>query len=127
LFAGVFVVNAMLEYAKADVVVHEHRSALAALGHSAGFVLARFGRVMTIYVALGALTTLAMLAYAAFARFFPQSSVATILIWFLVAQALLALRWGFRLASWGAEVAYYCANAPVETRPVAPAPEPINV
>jgi hypothetical protein len=111
LLASVFVINAVLEYAKADVVIHEHSSALGALGHAAGFVVARFSRVMMIYLFFGALSLIAMLAYAAFARYFPQRNVPTVLIWFLIAQLLLFIRWMFRLASWGAAVAYYRNSA----------------
>jgi hypothetical protein len=108
----VVVVNLMVEYAKADIVIHEHESSLAALGHGAGFVLRRFGQVLGIYVVLGLLTVGCIAVYGVFAYFFPQSSVLTIFFWFLVAQALLWLRWMFRLASWGAAVAYYGAHAP---------------
>jgi hypothetical protein len=111
LFATVFVINVVVEYAKADIVIDEHLSALGALGHAAGFVVAHFRRVMAIYVALGALTFVTMLAYAAFARYFPQRNVPTVLTWFVVAQILLFLRWQFRLASWGAAVTYYGAQA----------------
>lgn len=110
----VVVVNMMVEYAKADMVVDEHNSALGAFGHAAGFVFANFGRVLAIYAALGFLTLLAIFVYSAFARFFPQSSVATVFIWFMVAQALLWFRWMFRLSSWAAAVAYYSEHrAPV--------------
>ncbi|MFB3813935.1 MAG: hypothetical protein ACE14L_07460 [Terriglobales bacterium] len=131
LFASVFVVNAVAEYAKAGVVIDEHPSALAAIGHGAGFVVAHFWRVMAIYCTLGALTTLTILVYAAFARYFPQSSVATVLIWFLVAQVLLWLRWMFRLSSWGAAVAYSSAHRPrrdtAEPSPAeAPAPQAMS-
>lgn len=114
----VFVVNIVVDYAKADIVIDEHGSALAALGHAAGFVVSHFGRVFAIYAALGLMGTGAIFVYSAFARFFPQSSMLTILVWFLVAQALLCARWGFRLASWGAAVTFYggeSAKAP-ETR-----------
>lgn len=103
----VFVVNMIVEYAKADMVIDEHNSALGAFGHAAGFVFTNFGRVLTIYLSLGFLTLFTIFIYSAFARFFPQSSVATVFIWFVVAQALLWLRWMFRLSSWGAAVAYY--------------------
>ncbi|HYG98381.1 MAG TPA: hypothetical protein VD837_04565 [Terriglobales bacterium] len=103
----VFVVNMIVEYAKADMVIDEHKSAFGALGHAAGFVFAHFGRVLAIYLALGSLTLLTIFIYSAFARFFPQSSVLTVAIWFLVAQALLWMRWLFRLSSWGAAVSYY--------------------
>jgi hypothetical protein len=117
LFASVFVINMAVEYAKADIVVDEHPSALAALGHAAGFVVAHFRRVIAIYLGLGLLAALTIFLYAAFARYFPQSSVLTVLIWFLAAQALLWLRWMFRLSSWGAAVTYYTA----QTLRVAPA------
>jgi branched-subunit amino acid transport protein AzlD len=106
-FFAVFVVNIIVDYAKADMVIDEHGSALAALGHAAGFVASHFGRVLGIYLVLGLLSTITIFAYSAFARFFPQSSMPTILVWFLVAQALLWLRWMFRLASWGAAVSFY--------------------
>ncbi len=48
---------------------------------------------MAIYLALGTLSAAAVLAYAAFARFFPQSSVITVFVWFVVAQILLWMRW----------------------------------
>ncbi len=112
LFFTVFSINAIVEYAKADIAIDEHPSALAALGHAAGFVIRRFARVMFIYLAVGFLSLLAIFAYAAFARFFPQSSVLAVLIWFLVAQALFWLRWMFRLASWGAAVGFYGAHLP---------------
>ncbi len=118
----IFVVNLVVDYAKADVVIDEHGSALAALGHAAGFVVAQFRRVFAIYLALGLLAAFTILVYSAFARFFPQSSVITILIWFLVAQALICARWLFRLSSWGAAVAFYggaSAKAPeAQTQPV---------
>jgi hypothetical protein len=107
LFFTVFVINMVVDYAKADLVIDDHRSVLAALGHAAGFVVAHFGRVFAIYLALGLMATVTVFVYSAFARFFPQSSMITVLIWFLVAQALLCARWMFRLASWGAAVAFY--------------------
>lgn len=106
----VLVVNMIVEYAKADMVIDEHNSALGAIGHGAGFVFAKFGRVLAIYVVLGVLTLLTIFIYSMFARFFPQSSVVTVFIWFLVAQVLLWFRWMFRLSSWGAAVAYYGAS-----------------
>ncbi len=116
------VVNAMVDYAKADMVLEQHRSALAALGHGAGFVLRHLGKVMVIYVGIGILGLAAMFVYAVFARYFPQSSVATILIWFVVAQVFLWLRWMFRLASWGAAVSFYRSHLPV--RAAEPEPQP---
>jgi hypothetical protein len=107
LFLTVFVINAIVEYAKADLVLHDHPSACGALGHAAGFVFARFGSVMAIYFSLGLLTVATIFLYSAFARYFPQSSVATVFFWFLVSQFLLFLRWMFRLSSWAAELAYY--------------------
>jgi hypothetical protein len=117
LVAVVLVVNALVEYAKADVVIDEHRSAIAALLHAAGFFLSHFGRVLFIYVTLGLLTTASIAVYVVFARWMPQHSVATIFIWFVVAQGLLWLRWTFRLASWGAAVAYYGAHAEARAVP----------
>jgi hypothetical protein len=125
LFASVFVISAIVEYAKADLVIEEHDSALAALGRAAGFVLAHFGRVMSIYLALGALAMLTMLAYAAFARYFPQGNVVTVLIWFVVAQALLWMRWMFRMASWGAAVAYLAPHR--KAREVTPPPNVVRL
>jgi hypothetical protein len=117
LFFCVFVVNIVVDYAKADMVVDDHGSALGALGHAAGFVVAHFRRVFAIYLVLGLLSAVTIFVYSAFARFFPQSSVVTVLIWFLVAQALLWVRWMFRLSSWGAAVAFYGAQA--QTAPAA--------
>jgi len=111
LFFCCFVVNAIVDYARAALVAHPERSTLAALGDGAGFVAGRLGRVMAIYFALGVLAAAAVLAYAAFARFFPQSSVVTVFIWFVVAEILLWVRWLLRLGSWGAAVEYYCAGA----------------
>jgi hypothetical protein len=110
LVASVLVVNALVDYAKADIVIHQHRSAVAAFLHAAGFFLSHFGRVMVIYATLGLLSTAAIVVYVVFANWMPQHSVATIFIWFVVAQALLWLRWLFRLASWAAAVAYYGAE-----------------
>ena len=112
LFFCLFVISAIVEYARAEVLRDEHPSALAALGRGAGFVFARFRGVLAIYLGLGFLALLTALLYAAFARYFPQSSVLTILIWFLVAQAMLWVRWKLRLASWAAAVAYYQARGP---------------
>jgi hypothetical protein len=111
LFFCCFVVNAMVDYARAALVAHPDGSTLAAIGDGAGFVAGRLGRVMAIYSGLGLLSALAVLAYAAFARFFPQSSVITVFTWFVVAQILLWMRWLLRLGSWGAAVAYYRAHA----------------
>jgi hypothetical protein len=111
LVASALVVNALVEYAKADVVIDGHTSAIAAFLHAAGFFLAHFGRVMLIYLTLGTLTTASIVAYVVFARWMPQHSVATIFIWFAVAQGLLWLRWMLRLASWSAAVAYYGSHA----------------
>ena len=123
LVASVLVVNALVEYAKADIVIDEHRSAVAAFLHAAGFFLAHFGRVMRIYLTLGLLTAATIAVYVVFARWMPQYSVATIFIWFAVAQALLWLRWMFRLASWGAAVSYYGAEKGATTRTVVAAAE----
>ncbi len=112
LFFTVFVVNAISEYAKADVVIDEHGSALAALGHAAGFVFGRFRRVMSIYLGMGCLTLATIFVYALFARYFPQSNALTIFVWFVVAQILIWYRWKYRLASWAAELAYYRAHRP---------------
>jgi len=110
LFFCCFVVNAIVDYARAALAAHPERSTLAALGDGAGFVAGRLGRVMAIYFALGVLAAAAVLAYAVFARFFPQSSVITVFVWFVVAEILLWLRWLLRLGSWGAAVAYYESN-----------------
>lgn len=107
LFFCCFVVNAIVDYARAALVTHPDRSVLAALGDGAGFVVGRLGRVMAIYLGLGLLSALTVLAYAPFARFFPQSSATTVFIWFVAAQLLLWIRWLARLGSWGAAVAYY--------------------
>ncbi len=111
LFANVFIINAVVEYAKTDIVADEHPSALAALGHAGGFVLTNFRRVMAIYLGLGAAAAATILVYAAFARYFPQTSVVTVLVWFLVAQTLLWVRWMLRLSSWAAAVAFYREHA----------------
>ncbi len=118
----VFFINATVEYAKADMVLEQHRSAFAALGHAAGFVLRRFGRVMAIYIGVGLFSAAAIVIYAAFARYFPQHSIITIFLWFVVAQVLLWFRWMFRLASWGATVAFYRSFMPVPVPEPAPAP-----
>jgi hypothetical protein len=125
LFATVFIINAVIEYAKADLVLDDHTSTIGALGHAAGFVFGRFGRVMAIYVALGLLTTVTIVVYAAFARFFPQSNVATVFIWFVVAQVLLFLRWMFRLASWAAELAFYRREPDPDSLPIEAQVEPV--
>ncbi len=122
LLFSVLVVNVFVEYAKADIVLHQHRSAVASLGHSLGFVLRHFGRVMAIYISVGLFSVVAIFVYAAFARYFPQNSVVTILIWFVVAQVLLWFRWMFRLASWGATVAFYRSH--LAKRETLPQPQP---
>jgi len=124
LFFCCFVVNAIVDYARAALVAHPDRSTLAALGDGAGFVAGRLGRVMAIYLALGVLAAAAVLAYAAFARFFPQSSVITVFMWFVVAQILLWLRWLLRLGSWAAAVGYYRACA---GEAAVPGGEPVKV
>ena len=118
----VFTVSMVMEYAKADMVRDDHASVLAALGHATGFVFTHFGRTLAIYLGLGVLSALTVLLYGAFARFFPQSSVITVFVWFVVAQVLMYARWLFRLASWAAEISYYGAHA--HTQPVAEAPLP---
>lgn len=117
-FFCVSAVNALVDYAKADLVADDHASVLAALGHAGGFLLRRSWRVMAIYVGLALLSALAVLAYATFARFFPQGSALTIFLWFLVAQAFLWLRWLLRLAQYAAATAYY-GRAAVATESVA--------
>ena len=107
LFFCCFIVNAIVDYARAALVAHPQRSTLAALGDAAGFVAGRFGRVMAIYFGIGVLAAAAALVYAVFARFFPQSNVITVFLWFVVAQVLLWMRWLLRLSSWAAAVAYY--------------------
>jgi len=102
----VVAINLIVEYAKADLVSESRTSVLASLGQAAGFVFARFGRVLFIYLVIGSLTLLTIALYAAFARYFPQATSVTVLIWFVVAQVLLLSRWIFRIASWGAAVAY---------------------
>ncbi len=111
---SVFVVSMVIEYAKADMVRDDHASVLAALGHAAGFVFSRFGRALAIYLGIGALGALTILVYSAFARFFPQGSVGTVFVWFVVAEALMYARWTFRLASWAAEIAFYGAQSHTE-------------
>lgn len=106
-FLCVGAVNALVDYAKADLVADDHSSVLAALGHAAGFFLRRFWSVMAIYFALALLSGLAVFFYAAFARFFPQNSALTIFLWFLVAQLFLWLRWMLRLAQYAAATAFY--------------------
>ncbi len=107
LFFCCFVVSAIVDYTRAALVAHPGRSTLAAIGDAAGFVAGRLARVMAIYLGLGLLAALAVVAYAAFARFFPQSTVITVFLWFVVAQILLWARWLLRLSSWAAAVAYY--------------------
>ena len=118
LIGSVVVISVVVDYAKADIAIDEHRSALAAIGHAAGFVVANFRRVVVIYGSLAVFATLTVFLYATFARFFPQSSVGTVVVWFLVAQGLLWVRWMFRLASWGAAVAFYGAGRANLTAPV---------
>jgi len=124
LFFCCFVVNAIVDYSRAALVAHPERSTLAALGDGAGFVAGRLGRVMAIYCALGVLSAGAVLVYAAFARFFPQSSVITVFLWFVVAQILLWVRWLLRLGSWGAAAAFYRAQA---AEAAVPGGEPVKV
>jgi hypothetical protein len=116
LFFGCFVVSAMLDYARAALAADPERSTLAALGEGAGFVLGRLGSVLAIYFGIGILSAMAVLTYAVFARFFPQSSAITVLVWFLVAQGLFWVRWLFRLSSWSAAVVYYAENAAASNR-----------
>ncbi|MBZ5648059.1 MAG: hypothetical protein LAN37_12635 [Acidobacteriia bacterium] len=111
---SVVVVSMVIEYAKADMVRDDHASALAALGHGAGFVFSHFGRALTIYLGLGALGGVAVVVYSLFALYFPQSSAGTVFVWFVVAQVLMCFRWMFRLASWAAEVAFYGSHAHTE-------------
>ena len=111
---SVFVVSMIVEYAKADMVRDDHSSVLAALGHGAGFVFSHFGQALAIYLGLGVLGALTILVYGAFARFFPQSSVITVFVWFLVAEVLMWFRWLFRLASWAAEISFYAAQSHTE-------------
>ena len=125
LFATVIVINAIVEYAKADLVFDDHGSALGALGHAAGFVFSRFASVMTIYITLGFLTLATIFLYSAFARFFPQSGVAAVFVWFVVSQLLLFLRWRFRLASWAAALAFYRREPDPDTLPIEAQVEPI--
>lgn len=105
-FFCVFVVNALVDYTKAGIV-GDDSAVLPALGRAAGFLVRHFAAVMGIYLALGALALLAVLAYAAFARYFPQSGALTVFLWFLVAQAFLWLRWILRLSQWAAATRYY--------------------
>lgn len=105
--ASVMLVNLLVEYARADIVVRQRESTLGALGQAAGFVLRRLPAVCIIYLVLGTLTALMIVGYAVFARYFPQDRVAAIVLWFLVAQALFWMRWLFRLSSWGAAVEFY--------------------
>ena len=114
LLLSVFAVSMVLEYAKADMVRDDHFSALAALGHGAGFVFGRFGQALAIYLAIGLLGVLATFVYSVFARFFPQTSAVTVFLWFVVAEVLLWFRWMFRLASWAAEVRFYAAHSHTE-------------
>ncbi len=107
LFLSAMLVNLVVEYTRADIVVRQRESTLAALGQAAGFVLRHLPAVLFIALGLGSLTALAISAYAVFARYFPQDRPATILVWFLVAQGLFWLRWLFRLSSWGAALEYY--------------------
>ena len=125
LVALVLLVNALVDYAKADIVIDEHRSAIAAFLHASGFFLSHLGRVMLIYATIGLLSTVAIVAYVVFANWMPQHSVATIFIWFVVAQGLLWVRWMFRLASWAAAVAYYEAEVSVSVS-AKPAALPIS-
>lgn len=111
LFFCCFVVNAIVDYARAALVAHPDRSTLAALGDGAGFVAGRLGRVTAIYFGLGLVAAVVVLAYAAFARFFPQSSVITVFIWFVVAEILLWIRWLLRLSSWAAAVEYHASHS----------------
>jgi hypothetical protein len=114
LIATVFSVNALVDYARAAIVTRDHQSVLGALGEASGFVLDRLGRVMAIYSALVLLAGLLIVLYAAFARYFPQSNVLTILLWFLVAQALLWARWAVRVAHWAAATKYFLAHVAAE-------------
>nr|MDP9268857.1 hypothetical protein [Acidobacteriota bacterium] len=123
-FLCVMAVNALVDYAKADLVADDHSSVLAALGHAAGFMWRNLGRVIGVYLALALLAGLAIFAYAAFARFFPQHSPLTIFIWFLVAQAWLWVRWLLRLAQWGAATALY-GRIPGPTPKSAPATDAV--
>ena len=107
LFASAMLVNLLVEYTRADMVVRQRESMLAALGQAAGFVFRRLPAVLAISLIPGLLNVLAIAAYAVFARYFPQDRSATILLWFLVAQALFWARWLFRLSSWGAALEYY--------------------
>jgi hypothetical protein len=117
-------IRAIVDYAKADLVVDEHFSIFAAIGHAAGFVLGNFARVLAMYVvfALAGVATVAV--YVVFANLMPQHTVATIFIWFVVAQALLWVRWMFRLSNWAADVAFYRAQRPVLAAPATPPSEP---
>ncbi len=111
---AVFVVSMIIEYAKADMVRDDHASVLAALGHAAGFVFRHCGRTLAIYLGLGVLGAITIVVYGAFARFFPQGSVGTVFVWFVVAEVLMYARWTFRLASWAAEIAFYGAQSHTE-------------
>ncbi len=119
-----FALNAMIEYAKTNLMVRQRRSAFAALVMGIGFVLRRFGRVMAIYLGITVLTALAIAAYVVFAIYYPLQSASpwVILGWLLVAQVLLWLRWMFRLSSWGAAVAFYGSQLPTAEPVPQPAP-----
>src|SRR5258706_7380387 len=61
-FICVMGVNALVDYAKSDIVADDHGSVLAALGHAAGFILRNLGRVFAAYFVLALLSGLAILA-----------------------------------------------------------------
>ncbi len=119
-----FVLNTMIEYAKAGMIVRQRRSSFVALLGGIGFVLRRFGRVMAIYLGIAVLTAAAIAAYVVFAIYYPLQSASpwVILGWLLVAQVLLWLRWMFRLSSWGAAVAFYQSQLPAAEPVLEPAP-----
>jgi hypothetical protein len=113
-------IRALIDYAKADLVIDEHFSIFAALGHAAGFVLSHLVRVLAIYIVFGIFVGISAAVYIWFANLMPQHSVATIFIWFVVAQAFLWVHWLFRLSNWGADVAFYSANRKIAVTPPLP-------
>ena len=105
LLAVLFAINLTLDYARVRIVTEDRSSALLALIGAAGFVRSQFNCAAGAYTLWGLAALALTLLYLFLASLIPQSSLATMALWFAVAQTYLFFRLWMRLGFYASATA----------------------
>ncbi len=107
LLAGLLAIHGLAGYARAILVLEDRKSALLAFVSALGFCVRRFGAAAGQYLAIAALSLLALGSWTLVDGAVPVTGWATQLLAFALMQAFVLARVGLRLALLGGQLELY--------------------